>query len=179
VPEVIEESLPPPPAEEQVPAATEAAPDSAPTSPAPPAPGAIAEEDLPPPAPEPTETTPAVEDRVSEDPVPPEQETTSTDDAAPTPEAEVAAAPPARSRIILQATSESFIRVTDAEGAVLIEKLLLMGEIYRVPNREGLVLDTGNAGALKILVDGRPAPSLGEDGEIRRNIPLSPDTLEN
>lgn len=132
----------------------------------------IAEEDLPPPALEPSVEAEVAATEATPPPV-------DTPEATSSAEPESAATPPARARIILQATSESWIRVTTPDGDVLVEKLLLMGEIYRVPNREGLLLDTGNAGALKILVDGRPAPLLGEEGEIQRNIPLVPDTLIN
>lgn len=80
-------------------------------------------------------------------------------------------------QIILQATNEVWIRVSDAQGNVLIEKLMLMGEIYRVPNRTGLTMETGNAGALKLIVNGEIAPPLGEIGEVRRGISLSVATL--
>ncbi len=80
-------------------------------------------------------------------------------------------------RIIIQATNESWIQVVDANGAVLIEKLMLMGEIYRVPNRDGLKLNTGNAGALKLIVNGTLIPPLSTQPEVMRNIDLSPQAL--
>jgi hypothetical protein len=36
---------------------------------------------------------------------------------------------------------------------------------------------TGNAGALSIVVDGKPAPSIGPLGTLRRNVVLDPDAL--
>jgi cytoskeleton protein RodZ len=36
---------------------------------------------------------------------------------------------------------------------------------------------TGNAGALEISVDGRPAPPLGRIGAVRRNVLLDPQAL--
>lgn len=80
-------------------------------------------------------------------------------------------------RIIIQATNESWIQVVDAGGDVLVEKLMLMGEIYRVPDREGLKLNTGNAGALKLIVNGTLAPPLSTEPEVMRNIDLSPQAL--
>ncbi|NMM43787.1 DUF4115 domain-containing protein [Rhodospirillaceae bacterium KN72] len=107
-------------------------------------------------------------------------EATTTDDvAAPATTApEVAAEPSTPSRIIVQATSDSWIQVTDAGGSVVYEQLMLTGDIYRVPDRDGLKLTTGNAGALKIVVDGTTIPPIGESGEVRRDIALTPDALK-
>lgn len=88
-----------------------------------------------------------------------------------------ATASPSDSRIIIQATQESWIQVKNAQGQVLIEKLMLMGEIYRVPDRPGLTLSSGNIGALKLIVNGTMAPTLGTLGEVRRDIPLTPENL--
>jgi cytoskeleton protein RodZ len=87
------------------------------------------------------------------------------------------AASPSDSRIIIQATQESWIQVKNAQGQVLIEKLMLMGEIYRVPDRPGLTLSSGNIGALKLIVNGTMAPTLGTLGEVRRDISLTPENL--
>ena len=55
--------------------------------------------------------------------------------------------------------------------------MLSEGESYRVPNRPGLRLLTGNAGALDVFVDGKQAPSLGDFGLILRNLELDADRL--
>lgn len=89
-------------------------------------------------------------------------------------EEEVAATP---DRIIIQATTESFIQIVAEDGTIVTEKLMLMGEIYRVPARTGLVLNTGNAGALKLLVNGTLVPPLGAPDEIIRGIPLNSAAL--
>lgn len=93
-----------------------------------------------------------------------------------TPQVDTASAP-AELRIIIQATNEVWVKVSDSDGSAIIEKLMLMGEIYRVPNQPGLVMETGNAGALKLIVNGTMAPSLGEIGEVRRGIVLSKEAL--
>ena len=116
---------------------------------------------------------PAVEAPVSEAPV---SDTAPTADAATT-APEAPAEPVAPSRIIVQATSDSWIQVTDASGAVVYERLMLTGDIYRVPDRDGLKLTTGNAGALKIVVDGTTIPPIGESGEVLRDIVLTPGAL--
>lgn len=56
-------------------------------------------------------------------------------------------------------------------------RTLKPGETYRVPNRSGLTLFTGNAGGLDVTVDGKKAPSLGASGTVRRNVALEPEEL--
>ena len=51
------------------------------------------------------------------------------------------------------------------------------GDTYEVPNRPGLKLLTGNAGALDILIDGEATPSLGPIGAVRRDISLNAELL--
>lgn len=83
----------------------------------------------------------------------------------------------AEARIVLQARLESWVQVTDADGATLLTRILRAGDRYRVPNEPGLVLTTGNAGGLDILVDGREIPSLGPVGVVRRDVALDPEQL--
>lgn len=80
-------------------------------------------------------------------------------------------------RVVVRATGESWVQVRSAEGTTLFTRVLRSGDVYRVPDRPGLTLATGNAGALEIVVDGKPAPSLGTFGEVVRNIALDPDRL--
>jgi cytoskeleton protein RodZ len=81
------------------------------------------------------------------------------------------------SRITLTATADSWVQVRSAEGNLLITRVLREGDVYRAPNRDGLVLETGNAGGLRITVDGRPAPQLGRPGDVVRGISLEPEAL--
>ena len=57
-------------------------------------------------------------------------------------------------------------------------RILRAGDSYRVPNRNGLTLMTGNAGALEILVDGKPVPPIGPFGAVRRDVSLDPNRLK-
>jgi cytoskeleton protein RodZ len=54
--------------------------------------------------------------------------------------------------------------------------VLKAGESYRVPDRPGVLMRTGNAGGLEITVDGKPAPPIGPTGAIR-NVLLEPQVL--
>jgi cytoskeleton protein RodZ len=79
-------------------------------------------------------------------------------------------------RIVLRAAGgDSWIQVKDGTQTVSM-RVLRQGESYRVPDRSGLTLITGNAGALEVTVDGRPAPSVGPLGR-KRIVALDPERL--
>ncbi|MGO1120021.1 helix-turn-helix domain-containing protein [Rhodovibrionaceae bacterium A322] len=80
-------------------------------------------------------------------------------------------------RILLQANNDSWVQVRNQQDDVIFTQVLHKGDVYRVPDIEGLTLLTGNAGGLQILVDGKSVPTLGPVGEVRRNVSLSPDAL--
>ena len=82
------------------------------------------------------------------------------------------------SRVILRATRDSWIQVHGADNVLLLTRILRAGDSYRVPNRDGLTLMTGNAGALEILVDGEPVPPIGPFGAVRRDVSLDPNRLK-
>lgn len=82
------------------------------------------------------------------------------------------------SRILVRAKSNSWIQVRDDKGnQLLITRMLRPGDVYRVPDRPGLTLMTGNAGALEILVDGEAVPSIGPPGAVRRGVVLDAERL--
>ena len=62
---------------------------------------------------------------------------------------------------------------------MLVTRLLAAGDSYEVPNRPGLVLLTGNAGALEIIVDGAAVPSIGGNGVVRRGVALEVERLKD
>jgi cytoskeleton protein RodZ len=87
--------------------------------------------------------------------------------------------PPARPRIEVRAKADSWIQVRDSgANEMLLTRLLREGETYTVPDRAGLSLLTGNAGALEIRVDGEPVPALGPEGAVRRSIALDANRLK-
>ena len=83
----------------------------------------------------------------------------------------------ADARIVLRAKLDSWVQVRDEENNVLMTRILRMGDTYRAPNRPGLTLLTGNAGALEILVDGNIVPAIGPIGAVRRNVALDAERL--
>ena len=80
-------------------------------------------------------------------------------------------------RIVLTATTDSWIQVRDRTGNLLFTRVLKPGEHYNVPNEEGLSMVVGNAGGLDVTVDGMPAAKLGDLGKVARNVSLDPQHL--
>jgi len=79
-------------------------------------------------------------------------------------------------RVVIRATADSWVQIRDTDQSTIFIRVLKAGESYRVPDRPGISLRTGNAGGLEITVDGQPAPSIGPNGAIR-NVPLEPQSL--
>ena len=80
-------------------------------------------------------------------------------------------------RIIIVAEVDSWIQVRNASRTGVFTRVLRAGDRYRVPNEHGLSLMTGNAGGLKIELDGEEGRPLGAEGEAARDVPLDPDLL--
>lgn len=80
-------------------------------------------------------------------------------------------------RVILRASAITWVELRDASGKRLYSRLMKRGETFSVPPTGGVVLETGNAGGLDILVDGTAIASLGPQGAVRRGILLEPDSL--
>ncbi|MGX9961857.1 helix-turn-helix domain-containing protein [Roseomonas sp. F4] len=114
---------------------------------------------------------------------------------APTAAAPVAAAPvappaivipglPEGTRVALRARTDgpdgAWVQVREGRsGQVLVNRVLRPGEFWAVPVREGLLLDTGRAQGLDIVVDGAISEALDGQVGVRRNISLAPDRLRN
>ena len=156
---------PAPPAPLGPPTAT-AAPASAP-APAKPAPPGVLQQAAAaaPPAPAPKAPPPvqATQQAAAVQPVPPP--------APPSP------APTAASKISIRALADCWIQIRGPDQSIVFSRILKSGEVYNVPSRTGLSLRTGNAGVLEIAVDGKPAPSIGGIGTLRRDVTLDPAAL--
>lgn len=93
--------------------------------------------------------------------------------------AQVPAQPePDSSRVVLRVTGDAWVQVKERGGPTLISKVMKAGETYPVPARPNLILATGNAGRIDVLVDGALAPALGASGVVRRDVPLDPEALK-
>ncbi len=83
------------------------------------------------------------------------------------------------SKIVLRSSADSWIQILNSNNEVVFSRILQRGETYPVPNRDGLRLDTGNAGGLEILVEGRLLPPIGASGSVRRDVPLDAAKLNS
>ena len=83
----------------------------------------------------------------------------------------------AESRVTLTARLDSWVQVVSDDNELLLTRILRAGDTYYVPNRPGLLLLTGNAGALEVSVDGLALPPIGPIGAVRRNVSLDPEAL--
>jgi len=79
--------------------------------------------------------------------------------------------------VMLRFTGDTWVQVKERGGDALVTKVMRAGETYSVPDRGNLVLNTGNAGRVDILVDGTEVPSIGGPGSVRKDVPLDPGQL--
>jgi cytoskeleton protein RodZ len=80
--------------------------------------------------------------------------------------------------IVVEALKSSWVEVKNAKGTILFTSILKAGQLLPLPE-ENVTLTTGNAGGLRLVVDGVPQSALGQDNEVKRNIPLNPAKLHN
>lgn len=154
-----------------------------------PAPGPLPLAVLPPPGgapglvPGPGANTSAQAATVPTAPAPPPAPPVPAVAPAPAPAAAPAPAPAADgTRVVLRARpgsgEGSWVQVRDPRsGQTLVNRVLRPGESWNAPLREGLLLDTGKAEALEILLDGQPQPTLEGVVGVRRGIALDPDRV--
>jgi cytoskeleton protein RodZ len=131
----------------------------------------------------PAELAPAEAPPAAEDQVPPEADVASTGgeevvEESP-PQQEAAAEEGQAGKIVVRARLESWIQVTNEKKEVVFSRVLRSGETYTVPEEEGLMLTTGNAGGIEITVNGKKLKSLGTVGLVKRDIPLDAKKLQD
>ncbi|MET4807607.1 RodZ domain-containing protein [Limibacillus sp. MBR-115] len=83
------------------------------------------------------------------------------------------------SRVVLVASSDAWVQIREADGSLLMTRILQAGDRYRVPDRPGLLLDVGNAGGVTVELDGATLSPLGDLGRVLRKISLDPEALRN
>jgi cytoskeleton protein RodZ len=121
-------------------------------------------------------------ERAAEATTPREAPAPAAEPPAPAP-APVAAPPPPpridpdKPRIVIRAKGESWVQIRDnPANRVITDRVLRSGETIEIPNRPGIVLTTGKAENLDLLLDGQEVEAFGGPG-VRRNIALEPDRL--
>lgn len=81
------------------------------------------------------------------------------------------------SNVVLQATSESWVKIEDGRGNTVFSRVLVPGDIYYVPAGDRYRATLGNAGGIDAWVNGKLAPKLGPDHVRKSGISMSPDKL--
>jgi cytoskeleton protein RodZ len=81
-------------------------------------------------------------------------------------------------RLVLKATAPVWLRIEDAQGVAVMTQMLNTGDIYRVPNREGLIALSRDGGRLAFMIDGQQKGMLGPPGKILVSEKLDLAVLE-
>lgn len=82
------------------------------------------------------------------------------------------------SRLTLKAKAPVWVRIEDSQGNVVMTQMLMKGDTYRVPNRDGLVVIARDGGLLVYVIDGKEKGILGTPGEILVGRSLDIKTFE-
>jgi cytoskeleton protein RodZ len=64
-----------------------------------------------------------------------------------------------------------------ADGAVVLNRVLNQGEVQRFEAKNEFALSVGNAGGVTFSVNDRPGIPLGKEGDVRRNVVISRESL--
>ena len=81
--------------------------------------------------------------------------------------------------MFVRANDSSWVEIRNpANGRVVYTGLMSAGTTFKVPNEAGLLLDTGNAGGLDIIVDGTTVPKIGGVGAVRKGVALDAERLK-
>lgn len=83
--------------------------------------------------------------------------------------------------VTLVATAGVWLRVRDAQNAIILEKILDAGESYDVPlSDEAAVIErAGNSGALFFAIGGEVFGPAGNAGSLAKGIDLSPEVIRD
>ncbi|SEH82519.1 helix-turn-helix domain-containing protein [Paracoccus alkenifer] len=85
---------------------------------------------------------------------------------------------PEAPQVEILATRPAWVRVSAADGSVLLEKTLDAGERFVLPaSEQPPLLRTGNSGAVYFAVNGQTYGPAAPGPQVVRNIELSPDAL--
>ncbi len=100
--------------------------------------------------------------------------------ALPKPEPDILPQKPAEDpamEISLLFNEETWIQLF-ADGEVKLNGLLFPGQRFTTRAIKEIRINLGNAGGLTYTINGRPGESFGKRGEVRHNILITPDNLQ-
>jgi cytoskeleton protein RodZ len=83
------------------------------------------------------------------------------------------------SRITLRVHRPTIVAIRDARNRIFIDRKLVLGDTYRVPNLAGLWLTAIDAGAVEIVLDGASIGFIGAQNAAVRDLSLNPQSIAN
>ena len=83
----------------------------------------------------------------------------------------------AASNFTIQATADSWIQIKALNSNILLSRILKTHETYNVPNRNDLLLSTGNIGALVIRINGKEITKYAGSMRVAKDIALTKENL--
>ena len=93
---------------------------------------------------------------------------------------QVPANPALVSRVVIRATQSSWVMIVDDSGKTIFDHVMKAGDVYQVPNKQGLSLTTGNGSGIELSLDGKDLPKVATGApHVVRNIALDPDRLSS
>jgi cytoskeletal protein RodZ len=78
--------------------------------------------------------------------------------------------------LALQSRQNCWVAV-QADGVKVMDRVMNEGETQSFTARNEIVLSVGNAGGISFSVNGQPGIALGREGEVRRNIVITRQSL--
>ena len=97
--------------------------------------------------------------------------------ATPPPATQPPAAAPTGGLVLdITAKQQCWVAV-QADGVRVIDRVLAQGETQTLNAQREIVLSVGNAGGIAFRINGRNGVALGKDGEVRRNIVITRQSL--
>ena len=98
----------------------------------------------------------------------------------PPPPSTVAAAPgaPLTGALVLTLTARQDCWVeVQVDGTTALSRILTQGETQRLEAQSQIVLSVGNAGGIDFTINDRPGVPLGREGEVKRNIVITKESV--
>jgi cytoskeleton protein RodZ len=104
--------------------------------------------------------------------------TFAADPVYPPPTTAAAAIPADGQGLVLTLTSRQSCWVAVlSDGVKVMDRVMNEGEAQTIRAKGEMVLSVGNAGGITFTLNGRPGVSLGREGEVRRNIVITRQSL--
>ena len=74
--------------------------------------------------------------------------------------------------IRVHVVQNSWVEIRNAKGKTLVSRVLKAGEQYLIPKKKGMTITIGNAGGIRLSINGQDLALVGKAGEVVRRLPL-------